>query len=80
MPPDPPSRHTFLHVRERAFARYYHPATMLFPPQLKILYATLILPSSQVTSGVFQRMFMCNSCMVSTLQADCCLATKPKVQ
>ena len=48
MPPDPPSRHTRLHVRERAFARYYHPATMLFSPQLKILYATLILPSSQL--------------------------------
>ena len=31
MPPDPPSR----------YARYYHPATILFPPQLKILYETL---------------------------------------
>ena len=31
MPPDPPSRHTHLHVCERAFARYYHPATILFP-------------------------------------------------
>ena len=35
MPPDPPSRHTHLHVRERAFARYYHPVTMLFPPNSK---------------------------------------------
>ena len=33
MPSDPPSRHT----------RYYHPATVLsYPPQLKILYETLI--------------------------------------
>ena len=38
-----------VHVCDRAFARYYHPATILFlpPPQLKILYETLILlPSS----------------------------------
>ena len=34
MPPDPPSRHTF-------FARYYYPATILSPPQLKILYENL---------------------------------------
>jgi len=40
MPPDPPSRHAHLHVREHAFARLhmrkhafahdYHPATILF--------------------------------------------------
>ena len=42
MPPDPSSRHTRLRVRERAFVRYYHPATTMFsPPQLKILYETL---------------------------------------
>ena len=29
MPPDPPSRHAHLRMRERAFACYYHPA---FPP------------------------------------------------
>ena len=40
---DPPSRHTHLCMRERAFASCYHPATILFfpPPQLKILYETL---------------------------------------
>ena len=27
---------------ERAFARHYHPAAILFPPQLKILCETLI--------------------------------------
>ena len=42
-----PSTHTSLRVRERAFAHYYHPATILFPPppppsQLKILYETLV--------------------------------------
>ena len=42
MPPDPPSRHAYLCVRERAFTCYYHPATILFPPQLKILYETLV--------------------------------------
>ena len=42
LPPDPPSRHAHLCVRERAFTRYYHPATILFPPRLKILYETLI--------------------------------------
>ena len=31
-PPDPPGRHTCLHVHERAFTHYYHPATILFPP------------------------------------------------
>ena len=42
MPPDPPSRHARLHVRERAFARYYHLLPPYFPPpQLKILYETL---------------------------------------
>ena len=35
MPPDPPSRHTCLRVCEGAFARYYHPATILFPPNSK---------------------------------------------
>ena len=44
MPPDPPSRHASVSMRECAFARYYQPATILFPPpQLKILYATLLL-------------------------------------
>ena len=45
MPPDPPSRHAPLCVRDHAFARYYRPATILFPPppQLKILYETLTL-------------------------------------
>ena len=44
MPPHPSSRHTRLRVRERAFTRYYHPATILSPPppQLKILYEILI--------------------------------------
>ena len=43
MPPDPPSRHTHLHVCEHAFTCYYHSATSLFPPpQLKILYETLL--------------------------------------
>ena len=43
MPPDPPSRHTCLHVREHAFARYYHPATTMFSlSHLKILYETLV--------------------------------------
>ena len=43
MPPDPPSRHTRLHVCERAFACYYHPATTMFiPSQLKIPYETLL--------------------------------------
>jgi len=32
MPPDPPSRHTRLHMRERAFACYYHYATILYSP------------------------------------------------
>ena len=32
MPPDPPSRHTCLCARVRAFAHYYHPATILSPP------------------------------------------------
>ena len=32
MPSHPPSSH----------ARYYYPATILFPPQLKILYETLV--------------------------------------
>ena len=32
MPPDPPSRHARLCMRERAFARYYHPTTTMFPP------------------------------------------------
>ena len=42
MPPDPPIRHAHLHVRERAFVRYYHPTTTMFsPPHLKILYETL---------------------------------------
>ena len=35
MPPDPPSRHTCLCVCEGAFARYYHPATILFSPNSK---------------------------------------------
>ena len=41
MPLDPPSRHACLHVHERAFTSYYHPATILFPHpqlQLQILY------------------------------------------
>ena len=43
MAPDAPSSHSSLHVREHAFAHYYHPATILFtPPQLKILYEILI--------------------------------------
>ena len=37
VPPDPPSRHTCLHVCERAFRCYYHPAIILF----KILYKNL---------------------------------------
>ena len=32
MPSDPPSRHTHLCVHECAFAHYYYPATILFPP------------------------------------------------
>ena len=32
LPPDPPSRHTRLHVRECAFAHHYHSATTMFPP------------------------------------------------
>ena len=32
MPPDPPSRHTRLRICGRAFTRYYHPATIPFPP------------------------------------------------
>ena len=32
MPPDPHSRHARLHVCERAFACYYHHATILFSP------------------------------------------------
>ena len=32
MPPDPPSRHARLHMCGCAFARYYHPAIILFPP------------------------------------------------
>ena len=44
MLPDPPNRYAHLHVRERAFAHYYHPATILFfPSQLKILYETLLI-------------------------------------
>ena len=42
MPPDPPSRYTHSRVCEHAFARYYHPATSMFPPHLKILYETLM--------------------------------------
>ena len=43
MLPDLPSRHTRISISvcERAFAHYYHPATILFPPQLKVLYETL---------------------------------------
>ena len=42
MPPDPPSRHAHLHMHERVFVYYNHPAiTMFFPSQLKILYETL---------------------------------------
>ena len=37
MPPDPPSRHAHISISvcERAFAHYYHPATILFPPNSK---------------------------------------------
>ena len=48
MPLDPPSRHANLCVRECAFARYYHPATILFSPQLKILYETLTVVSFSI--------------------------------
>ena len=41
MPPDPPRRRACLLVREHTFAHYYHPATILLSPQLKILYETL---------------------------------------
>ena len=44
MPPDLPSRHTRLRMREYAFVRYYHYATILYsspPPKFKILYETL---------------------------------------
>ena len=48
--PDPPSRHTCLRMRERAFACYYHLATILFlPPQLKILYETLLHHMEETT-------------------------------
>ena len=40
MPPDPPSSHTC----------YYHPATILFPPQLKSLYETLRMNCLWTTS------------------------------
>ena len=39
MPPDPSSRHAHLRVRE--LTCYYHPVTILLPPQLQILYETL---------------------------------------
>ena len=38
----PPSRHVYFCTHERAFARYYHLATILPPPQLKILYEILL--------------------------------------
>jgi len=41
MPPDPSNKHARLRVCERAFIRYYHPAAILSPPHLKILYETL---------------------------------------
>ena len=42
MPPDPPSSHTLLRVREGAFTRCYHPVSPPPPPQLKILYETIV--------------------------------------
>ena len=34
-------------VATHAYAHYYHPTTILFPPQLKILYETLVTDSNQ---------------------------------
>ena len=51
--PRPPSRHAHLCVCERAFARYCHPATILFSPhQLKI--ETLLKNSLVCYSGTWQ--------------------------
>ena len=54
MPPAPPlpSRHAHLYVRECAFTCYYHPATILFPPQLKILYETLTCHQERIERAV----------------------------
>ena len=39
-------------VRERAFTHYYHPAIILSPPQLKILYETMMVLETQFIYGM----------------------------
>ena len=48
MPPDPPSRHERLRVCERAFARYYHPATAAFVSSCNHVHGIMLvtLPTS----------------------------------
>ena len=52
MPQNPPSRYTRLCVHERAFACYYHPATILFsPPNSKSYMKTPWLGVGTETRG-----------------------------
>ena len=53
MPPDPL-------VATHAYARYYHPATILFPPQLKILYETLHTCIEHASSVPDLTLYTCN--------------------